>query len=69
MLAKIRYDSIHMRLHRQHAGHGVVADDRTLEARMLDVVDLAEHVVRDLAIDVGAAVLVKSVFVHFPSVL
>jgi hypothetical protein len=65
MVDKVLYHGVHMWLHRPHTGNRVVADDRALETSMLDLVDLAEHVIGDLAIDDGAAVLVEVCLLPF----
>ena len=59
MVAKVLDDLVHVRLHCPDAGDGIVADNGSLESGMLDVVDLAEHVVCNLAINDRAAVLVE----------
>lgn len=56
---KIVHDRVHVGLHDQHGRGGVVAHDGALHARVLAALDLAEHVVLDLAVDHGAAVLIE----------
>ena len=36
-----------------------MANDRSLQLGMFDIINLAEHMIRKLAIDIGAAVLVE----------
>lgn len=50
---------VHIRLHDQHRRGGVVAHHGALHLGVLGALHLAEHVVLDLAIDDGAAVLVE----------
>lgn len=59
VVAEVLDDLVHVGLHDQDRRGGVVADDGALHAGMLRAVNLAEHVVLDLAVDHGAAVLVE----------
>lgn len=52
-------DFVHQWFHGEHAGDGVVTDHGPLHAGVFGVVDFAEHVVGDFAVDDAAAVLVK----------
>lgn len=52
-------DLVHEWFHGENAGDGVVADYGALHAGVQGVVDFAEHVVGDLAVDDAAAVLVE----------